>query len=291
MDLQLDFYSDWIALVRAELVNLGYTLPAGITPRDVALLYFNAVFRRIPKKPRRILKSRQFHCPGNLQAGLDWLEQKIAAGDDLNPHLSRKIRTLRYDDALLNDWGIFHFHLGTAYLPNGLVQGTEPVLFARVTDAEIYELCTAPHGTWADVNLIEILHANWPESIMHHRLEGTLLHGTDTNTIQTLRRANINAPVQTQDGTIYRQLGGGYATDGTSTVVVMTVNKRVTDLRHLEKWVRNHTDLFENDLKNRGYAEPAPVRGSFVVDEGGWYVLFPEWNCRTKLRPSTARVL
>ncbi len=291
MDLQIDFYSDWIAILRTELVNLGYNLPAETSPRDVALLYFNAVFRRIPKKPRQLLRAPGFQCPVNLQAGLNWLEEKIAAGDDLNPHLSRKIRALRYDDALLNDWGIFHFHLGTTYLLNGLVQGTEPVLFARVTDNEFYELCTASHGTWADVNLIEILHTNWPDAIRRHRIDGALLHGTDTQVIQTMRRANVNAPAQTLDGTIYRQLGGGYATDGTGMVVVMTANMRMTDLRHLERWLRRHTDLFEDDLRARGYIAPATVRGTFTVDENGCYALFPEWNYRFKLRPTTGRTL
>ena len=285
MDLQLDFCADWTAIQRAELVRIGYAVPANTTPKKLSLLFFNALFRRVPQRPRRVLKSRELQCPPELQAGLTWLEQRVINGDDLNPHLSRKTPTLDYDDALLNDWGIYHFHLGTTFLPNGLIQGTDPVLFARVTENDFYAICTGTHHNgWADLNWIEILHSNWPDSIKNHKLPGELMHGTDANTIKAMRKAKINAPVETQDGTIYRQLGGGYATDGTSLRVVMNANTHATDIKGLEKWVRKNIGLLVEKLKTVGYTDDQPLNAKFEVDSEGWYASFPTWNYRFKLR-------
>ncbi len=292
MDLQLDFYSDWIALLQTELVGMGYTIPAGTAPRDVALLYFNALFRRIPKKPRQILKSRELQCPPQLQNGLNWLEQKVANGDDLNPHLSRKTKKLDYDDALLNDWGIFHFHLGTAFRTDGLVDSTDPVLFARVTDSDFYEIHTASHGTWADLDLIEILHTNWPQAIEHRKLPQALAlqYVPDTAAIEKLRKDQLNTAIQTNDGTIYGQFGGGYASDGTSTVVVMNANTHTSEVKELEKWVRENIALLVEKLKTAGYTEHAPLKAKFVVDSDGWYASFPDYNYSFKLKAKTGRV-
>lgn len=304
VDLQIDLYSDWTAQVLLELKRLGYTVPPGTDSREVALLYFNALFRRIPQKPRKILKSHEFQCPPNLQTGLSWLEQKIKNGDDLNPHLSRKSGTLDYDDALLNDWRIFHFHLGTTYYAQGknkgLVVGTDPVLFARVTDDAVYEICMGSHHNgWADLNWLEIIHRNWPKSIEPFKQPNALALSNviDRATIETLRAGKgkkagkINAPIQTQDGTIYAQFGGGYARDGRSLVVVMTVNQRISEIRQLEKWVRNNTALFLTDLKKLGFNESKPLKGDFVIGENGWYIQFPEWHYKVKIKATTIRTL
>jgi len=304
MDLKLNFWSDWIALLRPELARMGYTVPANTDEREVALLYFNALFRRLPKKPRKIWRSPELQCPAKLQNGLKWLENKVTSGGDLNPHLSRKTPKLDYDDALLNDWGIFHFHLGTRYITKGkqtgLVEGTDPVLLARVTDTEFYAVCTGNHQNgWADLNWLEILHKNWPKSIEQFKQPQAkaLSQVVDRATVEALRAGQgkksgkINAPIRLQDGTIYSQFGGGYTSDGRSLVVVMTVNQRVAELRHLEKFVRNNTAMFLDDLKKLGYCESKPLKGDFVVNDNGWYVFFPDWDYAVKLRATTTRTL
>lgn len=304
MDLKLDFWSDWIALLRPELARMGYTVPANTDAREVALLYFNALFRRIPKTPRKVRKSLELQCPAKLQSGLKWLENKVTCGGDLNPHLSRKSPILDYDDALLNDWGIFHFHLDRRYITEGkrkgLVGGTDPVLLARVTDTEFYAVCTGIHQNgWADLNWIGILHSNWPEAIERFKVPQakSLTRVVDTATVRALRAGQggkagkVNSLIRTRDGTIYRPFGGGYTRDGRSIVVVMTVNQRVAELRHLEKFVRKNTAMFLDDLKKLGYSESKPLKGDFVVNDNGWYVFFPDWDYAVRLRATTTRTL
>ena len=285
MELQMDFQSDLINVQKAELTGMGYTIPHNLTPRQVSLLFFNALLRRIPNRPRKIWKSREFQCPARLQNGLVWLETKIAHGDDLNPHLSRKIVKLNYNDALLNDWGIYHFHLGNTFKADGLVEGTDLVLFARVEADNFYAISTAAHGTWSDLNLIEIIHGNWPDSIRQFRNEAikSLAHVPDDNSVREHRKSRINSMIKTGDGTIYGQIGGGYASDGTNVRVVMMVNKQTTTLRRLEKLVRQDIDTFLAELKIHGYVEDKPLKVNLASDESGYYVEFKEYNQKYKL--------
>ena len=64
------------------------------------------------------------------------------------------------------------------------------MLFARVTDSDFYEIHTASHGTWADLDLIEILHTNWPQAIEHRKLPQALAlqYVPDTAAIEKLRK-------------------------------------------------------------------------------------------------------
>ncbi|MGB7748091.1 MAG: hypothetical protein WBN75_12475 [Verrucomicrobiia bacterium] len=285
MELEMDFQSDLVNIQKNELTGMGYAIPPTLAPREVSLLFFNALLRRIPSRPRKIWQSREFQCPVRLKSGLAWLETKIAKGDDLNPHLSRKIVKLDYDDALLNDWGIYHFHLGTTFKANGLVEGTDLVLFARVTPDDFYAICTAAHGTWSDLNLIEILHTNWPDSIRQFRCDEirSLAHVPTGPDVKEFRENRINTMIKTADGTFYGQIGGGYARDGTNIRVVMEVNKQTTVLRRLEKLVRENINNFLAELKKHGYTEDKPLKANLVADSPGYSVEFKGYNQRFKL--------
>ena len=286
MDLQMDFKSDLANIGRIELVNMGYSLPDDLPQDDVSLLYLNALRRRVPPRPRTLFRSREFECPDPLKKGLELLETKVASGGDLNPHLSRKIVKLKYDDALLNDWHIYHFHLGTDFMANGLIKGTEIVLFARVTEECFYEISMAGHGSWSDTNLIEVLHVNWPDSISQFRNNGVtgLTHEFNSHDIERLRKHQINVGMlKTADGTFYAQPGGGYSLSGMSTAVVMHFNKQVHELRRLEKSVRENFETFLPELAKHGYSEGKPLKAEFAFDDSGRYVEFKAYNVRSKV--------
>lgn len=216
--ISMDFYGDWIALLRESLENKGYCV--GQTDEDfkVCCLYFNAAKRKIAPRPRRILISREFSCPPDHLPGLQLLEDKIRSGQDLTPHLSRKILIPNYDDLVLNDWGIHHFHLGVAYDKGGLIQGTPYMLLARVTSDEFYMIDVVGHELWHHRRYVEILHANWPRSIELWKCGdgGNLVDPPDDEEIKILRGGHICYMVQTEDGTVYSPIGGGYATSGMS---------------------------------------------------------------------------
>jgi len=282
----MDFKSDLANIGKVELANMGYSVPDDLPQDEVSLFYLNALRRRIPARPRNIFRSREFQCPDHLKKGLELLEKKVLSGDNLNPHLSRQIVNLKFDDALLNDWYIHHFHLGTDFMANGLIEGTKIVLFARVTNEFFYEICMAGHDNWVDLNLIEILHRNWPDSISQFRNQSIagLTHEFDSHGIKRLRKARINVGMlKTTDGTFYAQPGGGYSFSGMSTAVVMQFNKQVHELRRLEKFIRKNIGTYLPELAKHGYAEGKPLKAEFAWDSSGRYIEFKAYNVRIKV--------
>lgn len=73
------------------------------------------------------------------QSGYKTLKAKFANGDDVTPHLSSNILNDTYEDYLLNDWGIHHFHLGQN-ISDGFAGRTGPLLFALITNSNVTAL-------------------------------------------------------------------------------------------------------------------------------------------------------
>ena len=240
--VSVDIYSDWIALLRESLENTGYSIGPTEDDFTVCCLYSNAAKRKIAPRRRSILKSRELSCPQDHLTGLQFLEDKVRNGQDLTPHLSRKILKLAYNDAMLNDWGIYHFHLGLTYDDKGLIQGTSFILLARVTNDEFYEIDIVEHKLWHHQRYVEILHSNWPRSIELWKC-GDILGLSDTpndEEVKTLRRGRVNYMLQTEDGTIYCPIGGGYARSGMSIEAVRHCLAARKLLGRMENPVRKH---------------------------------------------------
>jgi len=99
------------------------------------------------------------------------------ADDDLRPHQSTQLERPDYEDGLLNDFGIQHFHLGTAQHPNKpfFVSREDPLLFGLVQDDAFYCIGYYKHGDWSKTELLDIVHAHWPSVISDHTISGIQL--------------------------------------------------------------------------------------------------------------------
>lgn len=277
MNLQMDFVSDWTAILAAEISGMGYTLPAGATNDDVALLYLNALKRRIPAAPRTVIRSKEFTCPAAEQVGLAALESKVRAGTDIKPHLSRLLKRLSFDDSLLNDWGVYHIHLGTVLEADGYIQRTGPVLFALITGAEFYEINVFPHQQWSNLDVVEIIHGNWPNLISKYRLPvaGPPQHVPTSVDITALRKGNVNANIVLKDGAVYAPIGGGYANDGTSNEVVFLKNRLKKSVLKLQKLVEKDLQRITTDLASEGCPAGSTVTVKLEQEGNRWVGRFP----------------
>src|SRR5262249_21712900 len=146
MAFDMDFVADVTSVFRRHLVGLGYNLPFVLSGHEVRIRYWNLAHRLIQRRPRVVRKSRNFTCPPALEPGLQFVENKIRCGDDLRPHLSKGILKTDYSDALLNDWGIYHLHLGTSIGSGGFAARTGPVLFALFRQDHAYLIDVKGHG-------------------------------------------------------------------------------------------------------------------------------------------------
>lgn len=256
---------------------MGYTLPAGATADDIALLYLNALKRRITVAPRTVIQSKEFTCPAAEQAGLAALESKVRTGTDIKPHLSRLLKRLSFDDSLLNDWGVYHIHLGTVLEADGYIQRTGPVLFALITGAEFYEINVFSHQQWSNLDVVEIIHGNWPNLISKYRLPvaGPPQHVPNSVDITALRKGNVNANIVMKDGTVYAPIGGGYANDGTSNEVVFLMHRLKKSVRNLEKLAQKELPQITANLQNEGCPAGSTVSVKLEEDGNRWVGRFP----------------
>ncbi|CAM5734346.1 hypothetical protein SAFG77S_11611 [Streptomyces afghaniensis] len=242
-EIKMDFYQDWISHLRKVLEKAGYS-PA-TNQEEVSMQYFNLLRRLIPAVPRKVRMAKEFTCPPELRSGLCLVTEKIEQGKDLRSHLSRNIIDLDYDDDLLNDWDIYHLHLGTSIDDDGFVKRTGPVLFVRFDGEFAYFINVMGHGSWTNQDMIRIIHRNWPESIERFRIKGVLgLNNSLTNQdIKKLRKAHVVSFIEPEPGVVYGPPGMGLTTSGIGLGVV-----RASD--HYAKLIRGYEDIIKGNIED-----------------------------------------
>ncbi len=273
----LDFVSDWVEHLRHCLTAAGYELPPDVSPGKIPILYYSACQRGVAPRPRHVLLPRDFQCPPALRirSGLVGFIECAERGGNLNQYQGRELALADEKDLLLFDWGIHHFHLGTGpcRADPRFVARTDDLLFARVTDDTIYLLEVARHGNWARKRLIEILHANWPETIARYRLDdilGTERELSDSDHLD-LREAGITEFVHLADGTFYAPPGGGIQSSRDSTQAVLDSDSSMIYIKLLERQAAAEADGWLAQVRCAGLTPSDQPRIRLVVQESGFY--------------------
>ncbi len=267
------------------LASHGYSMVYSSDLMDIAVSYYNAVFRRIPVLPRTIKKSDVFACPSGHEAGLANLEQKICDGDDLTPHLSRGLKNTDGDDDLLSDWGVYHLHMGIVTESDGFMARTGPVLFAIPTDNRMHFIQVYAHGNWSNRDVLEIVHRNWPEILAPFSPKGVvdISMNPDSEDIAKLRKTHINTSLKMSDGTIYFSPGWGMMTDGTSARVVFAAQKGMKEVARWDKLISSQPSTVLSALKDAGHDGEASVHFSLSIEPTGVFAVAGNWPLRVKL--------
>jgi hypothetical protein len=277
LNLTINFQQDWVEILRQKLVERGYSIDSSQHDSDaLCIQYFNVLKRQIDAKPREILVSKEFSCPEQYRKGIKLIRRKVKSGQDLTPHLSKNIKSLDYHDSLLNDWGIYHFHLGDLLEKTGFIKRTGPVLFARVTDEYFYMLDILDHGSWSQQRLVEIIHTNWQESISLFKIQGLYKLNSVTPSDQDIaqfRKHGISTLIQVSDGTIYSSLGGGYSRSGISTDVRVTCSCYSATVRRLEKHVRNNLSNLRDIARQHNLELPPQPHFQLQIVDGNAYAV------------------
>lgn len=208
----------------------GYQDPKRLDHDGVSFAFHNVHRRLIAPDPRKVVWSRQLRARAPVlhsfhQTGLAEIERRATAGEDLTPHLSRRVRKTDYYDGLLDDWGIHHLHLGTTIGTDGHVvdppHGTPwhngEILYVYVRPDAIYLLDVLGHGAhFGNEHLIDVLHSNWPDLIARYKYPDVYIELISPPTAEErvdLRRGGVQVPAATtKDGTMYFPLGGGIST-------------------------------------------------------------------------------
>lgn len=255
---ECDFVRDWVELLRKRLVSMGYQPSANATAEQISLSFFNVVHRLIEPRPRRVLQAKELRCPRKNLRGFESLLEKIEKGVDLRPHLSTRLMKPRYNDAMLNDWGISHLHLGKRLNAKGFVTRTGPVLYARFEPDTAYLIVVQKHGAWSSQKLIDVLHDNWPEIAARRQIRGVT---PDTNLSDEQREKLRRAGVMTLSAVngMAVALGGGYSTSGLSTRVLFESDRLFDLIKKAEQAVQKCAHEIEAGAAAQGLTLPETV--------------------------------
>lgn len=238
IDLQADFRSN----VYADLKRAGYT---DADKKHAVYQYYNLRKRQIEPKPRKVVYSKEFSCPPEYQTALKEFEERVLSGSSLAPFQSEKIKRANYNDMLLNDWGIQHFHLSRRYRDDGFVARSQYQIFAYVTDEAIYMIQVFPHNAedlYSRRELVRILRDNWPELIERFHMKGVagLTEKFDDHAYGEIRNANITTFLELGENEVYGMIGGGYASNGFSTEALKNADFWMNRLRGFQLIVQNN---------------------------------------------------
>lgn len=282
MKLIMDFKADWHETLR-EIMKSEWGLDTRAITDNIPVHYFNAAQRRITATPRKVLVSDTFHCPAEHLQGWEQIKRSVTEGKDLNPYLSKLIEKVKKTDLLLCDWGVHHLHLGTV-LEGQYMARTGPLLFARVTKEVFYAIDIYTHDDFADAEIVEVIHRNWPKSIEHWILRGIQTGGLTTDQREALRKKRYNSFVQVTDGTTYAPIGGGYSFFGHSIHAITEMDKEHHLLENLEQLVSDLIPKLLPELEQRGYLKGTEAKVSLLLTDLAYLAHFTEYGIATELQ-------
>lgn len=267
--INISFLNDLKELMLSDLNAMGYSINRSETEEKICHKYFNLKKRLVDSSPKEIFISKELNCPPGKEAVLETIRGKIMRGDDIKPYLSTKILDLEYNDPMLNDWGIYHLHLGDITRRDGFIERTGPLLYVRFDDKKAYFINVFSHDDWANQDVIKIIHENWPESISKFILRGvtSVEKNFSNEEYRSLRNAGVSLLISIEPGVIYALLGGGYATSGTSLEVITTCDRIRKSLRESEKYVKENIKYLESLANEKGISLEEEINFGLIIKE------------------------
>jgi hypothetical protein len=190
--------------------------------------------RLVLAQPRRCHLSRELHASakaGEHKAALDAIVQKIRGGDDITPHLSKRVRhgrdprrvgegspaARRDRDLMVADWGIHHLHLSTEEESgSGFVKRSGDLLFVAFKPTDAYLIGIYDHvSDWARRDILATLVRNWPDAgiVLPTSALGLTQQFSDADR-QRLRNAGISGSMVEVDGKVWAAAAIGQTLTG-----------------------------------------------------------------------------
>ncbi len=251
--MQIDFYQDLAKLYKSALNSKGVDeSELNRSSTDEIILSYIKIYQSSLKKTKRsIMSSKNLFVPDEIKENLMQFERIAKDGEDLNAFLSKQSINPQFNDNMLNDWGIYHFHLGEYTGKSNFVKRTSLLLYAFVTDECIYEICIKKHGEWSNQQLIEAIHQEWPHLLepFYCSLSDINYHIASSEDIKKQRKLNQNYVLTLSDGTKLLPSGGGFAIDGTSDHASDIFIYIKHEIQRLERMSKEHYKKYDSNSK------------------------------------------
>lgn len=227
--------------------------------------FFRVLSKMIAPRPRVVHYSAEMQAKlGSLgeryRQPLIEIEKRFAAGGDLTEFLSRLTETADVPDAMLNDFGIHHLHLGMKRSPSAKrVERSDLLLLVCVRPDDAYFVDVRPHPQqsdpddvgWSDQEYLWIIDRNWS-----HLLDPYELPGVNGDTItdierKALRCKNVNVVIQLGDRAIAPP-GGGTTASGANLTHRIAADRLLDLIRKTQEAIEANWSQLRRDLEQAG---------------------------------------
>lgn len=230
---------------------------------DPIYLYQRYKCRIIEKRVREIYEANELIVPEKYKTAYKEIVDAIKDGDFLKKFQSRNLKKLDYDDDMLSHWGIQHFHLGQTVKKDGFVQRTGDLLFIHFSQSKAHILGVFDHEAWCDLNLIQIIHNNWPDELAIFQSNSNTRPLSESEH-KILRKKHANATVTVRDGTEYHCPGMGVTANGAPINAVLNSAGFIYMLNQEFELIKENIDqILESDPQHRN-SETITVGMEFV---------------------------
>lgn len=267
--IQINLISDMARIMRRELEEIGYKVNIP-DDRELMMFYFTTCKRIVKAIPRTIHEAKGLFVPESRRAGYDALMGKFERGESVMQHMSKQIRGLKFQDKMLFDWGIHHFHLDTTIEADGFVRQHDEIVYAIVDDSDVYVIAVLDHEHWEDKYLLEVVLANWPYLLEPFRIPGKPVMDFDSKGVEKLREANVNTVLTLSDGFGYMGRGWGITSAGTSANAVLEMIQLQRDLQKIEVDIKKK--IFPKDDEHLLFCLSRTPDGIFLEEPHTRYV-------------------
>ncbi len=238
--ISIDILRDLVSIFRQELTTFGYKksdVDSIVGDDELIRVYYGVQRRLVSPVPRNLHSSKSLACPPEHASILASLERMIENGDNITPYLSTKIKTLNYNDLLLNDWGVHHLHLGANIKSDGFAERTGALLYCYFEEKNAYLINIFDHNDFTAQILIQTVHNNWPEILSGVQINGVKGDKLTDEQIRTLRNNNLNYALEMEDGKVYVPPGGGITCSGSNIHDIIISDKWIDWATHQQEKV------------------------------------------------------
>ena len=182
-------YKQFILLSIKKYFNINleddkYSYLKDLELQDLYFQYLSNSKRIPPAKPRKVYLSKELinsDLYNTYKDKVDNITELLKSGQSIKPYLNRDVKHIFKKncpkDFLLNDWDLYHLHLGELKPNANFCDRTKYVLFCRITNNDVYLIQILDHtedSSFACRQLLTIIRDNWIEQYNVYKLNGVL---------------------------------------------------------------------------------------------------------------------
>jgi len=225
---------------------------------DPIYLYQRYKCRVITSNKRVTFESLELFIPDKYRGAYLVIKSDIERGNPLKKYQSRQLKNLDYDDDMLSHWGVQHFHLGGILDADGYISRTGELLFVHFTQTKAYILGIFSHDSWCDLDIIEVMHSNWPQELEMYKSD-VISQRLTSKDHKVLRNKHANTNVTVNDGTEYFAPGMGVTANGAPINAVLNSDRLIFVLNSAFELIEKNISLILNSDPSKSKLEQLTI--------------------------------